>query len=163
MARQRSSIFCLESYLRCFTTEQPKTWSYWIPWAEYWYNTTYHVSIGKSPFEVVYGRQQPKLLRYLSNETKVAAVALELQERDEALNKLKRHLLKDQHQMQSYANKKRRDLKFEVGEWVFQKLRPHRQQSVVKRINQKLAARFYGPFKIIEKVGEVAYKLQLPY
>lgn len=153
---------CLESYLRCFAAEQPKSWSYWIPWAEYWYNTTYHVSIGKSPFEVVYGRQPPKLLRFLSNETKVAAVALELKDRDEALNQLKLHLLKAQQQMQSYANKKRRDLKFEVGEWVFLKLRPHRQQSVVKRINQKLAARFYGPFQIIEKIGAVAYKLQLP-
>jgi hypothetical protein len=74
------------------------------------------VSIGKSPFEVVYGRQPPKLLRFLSNETKVAAVALELQDRDEALNQMKMHLLKAQQQMQAYANKKRRDLKFEVGE-----------------------------------------------
>ncbi|MCI15906.1 hypothetical protein A2U01_0037046, partial [Trifolium medium] len=122
----------------------------------------YHVSLGKSPFEVVYGRQPPKMLRYLSNETKVAAVALELKERDEALDQLKMHLLKAQQQMSAYANKKRRDLKFEVGEWVFLKLRPHRQQSVVRRINRKLAARFYGPFKIIQKVGEVAYKLQLP-
>jgi transposase InsO family protein len=153
---------CLESYLRCFAAEQPKTWSHWIPWAEYWYNTTYHVSIGKSPFEVVYGRQPPKLLRFLSNETNVAAVALELQDRDEALNQLKLHLLKAQQQMQAYANKKRRDLKFEVGEWVFLKLRPHRQQSVMRMINKKLAVRFYGPFQIIEKVGEVAYKLQLP-
>lgn len=153
---------CLESYLRCFVAEQPKTWSYWVSWAEYWYNTTYHESIGKTPFEVVYGRQPPKLIRFLSNETKVAAVALELQERDEALSQLKAHLLRAQQQMKTYADKKRRDVKFEVGEWVFLKLRPHRQQSVVKRINQKLAARFYGPFKIIKKIGAVAYKLQLP-
>ncbi|MCH82296.1 hypothetical protein A2U01_0003098 [Trifolium medium] len=153
---------CLEGYLRCFAADHPKTWSNWISWAEYWYNTTYHVSIGKTPFEVVYGRQAPTLVRFLSNETKVAAVALELSERDEALNQLKLHLKKAQEQMVVYANKKRRDLSFEIGEWVFLKLRPHRQQTVVKRINQKLAARFYGPFKIIAKVGEVAYKLQLP-
>ena len=153
---------CLESYLRCFAAEQPKHWSYWVPWAEYWYNTTFHVSIGRSPFEAVYGRQPPKLLRFLSNETKVATVAVELQDRDEALNQLKTHLLKAQQQMKWYSDKKRRDVNFKEGEWVFLKLRPHRQQFVVKRINQKLAARFYGPFKIIEKIGEVAYKLQLP-
>ena len=110
----------------------------------------------------MYGRQAPPIVKFLTNETKVAAVAVELSERDEALNQLKRHLLKAQEQMASYANKTRRDLSFEVGEWVFPKLRPHRQQSVVKRIYQKLAARFYGPFQIDRKIGEVAYKLKLP-
>lgn len=111
---------------------------------------------------MVYGRQAPNLLHYLSNETKVQAVALELLDRDEALAQLKMHLLRAQQQMKKYADLSRRDVKFEVGEWVFLKLRPHRQQSVIRRIFQKLAARFYGPFKIIEKIGEVAYKLQLP-
>ncbi|MCI29790.1 hypothetical protein A2U01_0050999, partial [Trifolium medium] len=105
---------CLEGYLRCFASDHPKNWAVWIHWAEFWYNSTFHVSIGKTPFEVVYGRPPPTLIKFLSNETKVAAVAVELTERDEALKQLKLHLLKAQEQMTSYANKKRRDLSFDV-------------------------------------------------
>lgn len=49
-----------------------------------------------------------------------------------------------------------------MGEWVFLKLRPHRQQSVARRVNQKLAPRYYGPFPIVAKIGAVSYKLKLP-
>ncbi|PNX67717.1 hypothetical protein L195_g055774, partial [Trifolium pratense] len=54
------------------------------------------------------------------------------------------------------------DMSFEIGEWVFMKLRAHRQNSVVTRINVKLAARYYGPYPIMERIGDVAYKLKLP-
>jgi len=54
---------CLETYLRCFVLEQPKYWVDWIPWVELWYNTTFHVTTGKTPFEVVYGRH---LLRWFA-------------------------------------------------------------------------------------------------
>jgi hypothetical protein len=110
----------------------------------------------------VYGKKVPNLFRFLSNETKVQVVAVELTDRDEALSQLKLYLLRAQEQMKKYVDQSRRDVRFEVGDWVFLKLRPHRQHSVIRRIHQKLAARFYGPFKIIEKVGEVAYRLQLP-
>jgi hypothetical protein len=49
-----------------------------------------------------------------------------------------------------------------VGEWVFVKLRAHRQKSVVTRISAKLSAKYYGPYPIIERIGAVAYKLKLP-
>lgn len=50
----------LEQYLRCFVHQRPKQRSSLLPWAEYWYNTTYHASTGTTPFKAVYGRD-PRL------------------------------------------------------------------------------------------------------
>lgn len=83
-------------------------------------------------------------------------------DRDEALRQLRNQLLRAQEKMKSQADKKRIDRSFACGEWVFVKLRAHRQQSVVTRISAKLAARYYSPYLIIEKIGAVAYRLKLP-
>jgi len=64
--------------------------------------------------------------------------------------------------MKQQADKKRRDVVFVVGDFVYLKIHPYKMRSLAARSNQKLAARFYGPFEILEKIGEVAYKLQLP-
>ena len=85
----------------------------------------------------------------------------ELRDRDEALKQLKIHLLRAQSIMKTQADKKGREVQFQVGEWVYVKLKPYRQMSVVPRIHQKLVARFFGPFKIVDRVGLVAYKLEL--
>lgn len=45
---------CLEAYLQCFVSEQPKSRSHWLPWAELCYNTTFHVSTGFTLFQIVY-------------------------------------------------------------------------------------------------------------
>ena len=152
----------LETYLRCFAVEQPRSWPKWLHWAEYWYNTTFHSSTKVTPFEAIYGRPPPTLLRYIQGETLVEAVAEELQDRDEALKQLQFNLQRAQSNMSKFANKNRRDVSYQPGEWVYLKVRPHVQHTVARRINAKLAARFYGPFMILSKIGAVAYKLQLP-
>ncbi|PNX77561.1 transposon Tf2-1 polyprotein [Trifolium pratense] len=153
---------CLETYLRCFIADQPRTWVSWVHWAEYWFNTTFHSTAEKTPFEIVYGRPPPLLSRWVQGETRVESVQRDLLDRDEALRQLKSQLLRAQEKMKSQADKRRTDRSFICGEWVFVKLRAHRQQSVVTRINAKLAARYYGPYPIVEKIGAVAYKLKLP-
>jgi hypothetical protein len=46
---------CLETFLRCFVNACPKRWLDWLPLAEYWYNTSYHSAIQRSPFKAMYG------------------------------------------------------------------------------------------------------------
>ena len=64
--------------------------------------------------------------------------------------------------MKAQADVRWHDVFFDVDDKVFLKLRPYRKQSLARRPNEKLAQRFYGPYKILEKIGHVAYCLQLP-
>lgn len=64
--------------------------------------------------------------------------------------------------MVKYANRKRRPGDIKVDDWVFLKIRPHRQTSMATRLHPKLATRFFGPFKVLQQVREVAFKIQLP-
>uniref|UniRef100_A0A453EPP1 Tf2-1-like SH3-like domain-containing protein n=1 Tax=Aegilops tauschii subsp. strangulata TaxID=200361 RepID=A0A453EPP1_AEGTS len=64
--------------------------------------------------------------------------------------------------MKQQADKHRTERVFAEGDLVFLKLQPYVQSSVVVRANHKLAFKFFGPFRIIEKIIEVAYRLELP-
>ena len=71
----------LKIHSQCFTSSKPKEWVWtvwWIPWAEYSYNTSLHSSTGKTPFEIVYGRPPPNLPSYVPGTTQLEAVEKEL-------------------------------------------------------------------------------------
>lgn len=64
----------IEIYLRCFTSSQPTHWVRWLAWANYCYNTSWHSTIKRTLFEVVYEQEPPSLLSYILGTAKVAAV-----------------------------------------------------------------------------------------
>jgi hypothetical protein len=75
---------------------------------------------------------------------------------------LQQQLLRAQQHQKLQANKNRTERTFEVGDSVYLKLQPYVQTSVATRANHKLSFRYFGPYKIIAKVGPMAYKLLLP-
>lgn len=63
--------------------------------------------------------------------------------------------------MKKAADKHRREAKFQVGNKVFLKLQPYCLCSLVSRPNEKLSPQFYGPYELLERIGQVAYRLLL--
>jgi hypothetical protein len=113
---------CLETYLRCMCSDQPKQWSKWLSLAEWWYNTTYHSSIHTTPFEVVYGQPPPIHLPYLPGSATTLTVDRSLMAREEAIKLIQFHLLRAQNRMLQQANKHRSDRVFAIGDYVYLKL-----------------------------------------
>ena len=152
----------LEMYLRCFCGERPRTWVNWLAWAEYCYNTSKHSVIGKLPFEFVYGREPPSRLQYVPGTARVQAVEDCLLERDRFIRELRDRLVAAQNRMKLIYDRSHMDREFQVGDWVYLRLQPYRQVTVSKRVSQKLAPKYYGPYLILGRIGKVAYRLQLP-
>ncbi|CAM8992550.1 unnamed protein product [Rhodiola kirilowii] len=151
----------LEDYLRCFVSDHQRDWIQLLPWAEYSYNTALHSSLGATPYQVVYGRPPPALLDHVPGSTTLATLEDQITQRDQLLQALKQNLARAQHRMTQQANLKRHHKEFNVGDFVWVRLQPYRQNSLRNRRTNKFAKRFYGPFQITERVGSVAYRLNL--
>ncbi|XP_026416741.1 uncharacterized protein LOC113312201 [Papaver somniferum] len=115
-----------------------------------------------TPFHALYGYIPPHLAFPTEITTFVAAVEKYLKQRDNMLGILKESLSKARERMKWFADKKRIDISLSVGDWVYLKLQPYRKSSVSLQRDFKLAARYYDRYMILERIGQVAYKLDLP-
>lgn len=108
-----------EQYILYLAHQRPNKWYSFQPWAEYQYNTTYHSSIGMTPFQALYGRLPPTIPHYVEGTTAVNEVDQQLTAQDELLTKLKANLHAAQNYMKQSADNRHRHVEFQVGDWVF--------------------------------------------
>jgi len=149
-------------YLRCFSGDRPRDWLRWLPWTEYTYNTAYQSSLQETPFRVVYGRDPPTIRSYEAGDTRVAAVAKTMAERDAFLADVRHRLEQAQEIQKRYYDKAHRHVSYAVGDWVLLRLRQRPVASLSQAPKSKLQPRFFGPYRVTELINEVAVRLELP-
>jgi hypothetical protein len=152
---------CMKTFLRCFVHACPNKGLSWIPLAEFSYNTTFHNGIGRSPFEALYG-YAPRVFG-LSAIDSCSLGDLEpwFIERRVMSELIKQHLNHVVLRMKLHEDKGRSERNFTLDDWVFVKLQPY-VQTFAPRSNQKLAFKYIGPFRVVQRIDKVAYHLDLP-
>ncbi|KAK1648698.1 hypothetical protein QYE76_066503 [Lolium multiflorum] len=84
-----------------------------------------------------------------------------LREAEEKVHKIREYLKTAQSRQKSYADKRRREMTFEIGDFVYLKVSPLKGMQRFQ-LKGKLAPRYVGPFKVLSRRGEVSYQLELP-
>ena len=132
-----------------------------MPLVEFSYNNSFQSSIGMALFDALYGRpcRSPVCWTEVGDAPLLGPELVRAT--TEKVELIRRRLVTAQSRQQSYADRRRRPLAFEIGDHVFLKISPRRGLMRFGK-SGKLSPRFIGPFEILERIGEVAYRLALP-
>jgi hypothetical protein len=144
-----------------FVNACPKKWLDWPPLAEYWYNTRYHSSNGRTSFEALYGHPRQYFGIPAGTESAITNMSQWLQDHQIMTYLIKQHLNRATMCMKSQANKHRSKHQFQICDLVLLKLQPYVQSSLAPRANKKLAFKYFNSFAVLQRIDKVAYKLDL--
>jgi len=154
------TIQSMEDLLRACVLEQKGSWESFLPLIEFTYNNSFHSTISMAPYEALYGRRCRTPLCWLESGEDLTLGPEVVQQTTKKVKLIQERMRIDQSRQESYQDKRRKDLKFQVGDHVF--LRVTSWTRVGRALkSQKLTPRFIGPFQILKRVGPVAYQIAL--
>ena len=137
---------CLETYLRCMVGKRPKEWVLWVYVVEWWYNAHQHSVIGTIRYQVVCGQPPSLHVPYVTANSRVEAIDRCLRTREDSIKMLDFHLERAQNRMKVQPDKKGQQRSRRLEIWC------------MLSYNFK----YFGPFPMINRIEQVAYKLLLP-
>jgi hypothetical protein len=151
----------LEDMLRACIIHYGTSWDKCLALAEFSYNNSYQSSLQMAPFEALYGRTcQTPLSWSETGERKIFGPDLVIEAEDK-VKVIQTNLKTAQSRQKSYADRRRKHLQFQVGDFVYLQVSPTKGVQHFG-IKGKLAPRYVGPFEILKVCGPVAYKICLP-
>ena len=114
-----------------------------------------------APYEALYGQKCITPIFWEEVGDRKLLVPDKVQETTEKIQVIRKRLKTAQSRQKSYANNRRRDIEFEIGDFVFLKVSP--SKGIIRFGKKgKLSPRFIGPFEVLERVGSIAYRIALP-
>ncbi|GJW09953.1 putative reverse transcriptase domain-containing protein [Tanacetum coccineum] len=159
--QSKRTIQTLEDKLRAYVIDFRKGWDRHLPLGEFSYNNSCHTSIKAAPFEALYGQNYRSPVCWAkAGDSQLIGLEI-IYETTKKIIQIKSRIQAARDRQKSYANKRHKPLEFQVGDRVMLKVSPWK--GVIHFGNRgKLNPYYIGPFKIIAKVGMVAYRLELP-
>nr|GEU97229.1 putative reverse transcriptase domain-containing protein [Tanacetum cinerariifolium] len=155
------TIQTLEDMLRVYVIDFRKGWVNHLPLVDFSYSNSYHASIKAAPFEALYDQKCNSPVCWVEVR-EVQLIGLKLvQETTEKIIQIKQRIQAARDRQKSYADLKRKPMKFQVRDKVMLKVSPWKGVVGFGKW-RKLNPIYVGPFKVLATVGAVAYKLELP-
>ena len=147
------TIQTLEDMLRACVLDFGGSWDTYLPLAEFSYNNNHHSSIGMPPFELLYGRRCRTPICWGEVGQRVMGSTEIVLQTTEQIQQVRQRLMTDQSRQKSYADRRRFELEFQVGDFVLLKVSPWK--GVIRcRKRGKLGPRYIRPFRGDRKGGQ---------